>query len=211
MKKNLILTIFINSLFTIYAQTDKSYIILGSDSDLSFISTHRKISTTANSESLENNSKYFDFSIFGGYFVFENFSLGSKINYSKNKFDDVVNTSYMIGPMVRYYFYKNEKLMTYAQSILSYGSNTYPVYNYDTYGKLINDKKHSDLYGSEIDLGVAFLLSKKVSIDIILGYNYTREIVPFEDIYNKPQETYIDKNSFGINFGFSMYLGKESK
>ncbi len=203
MKSKPILILILLISLNFYGQTEKGHFLIAGSSNLSlsFISTDYSNSTSNQSQ----NSKITNFTLspVAGYFVSDDLALGLLIYYSNTSYANKTS-SVLAGPFMRYYFSKSDKFYPFLQASLDYGSNSYKFTNYDIYGTPAGIiEQSSAVWGGEIDLGLSFLLSKQVSFDILAGYTYLKETIPFKDF-----ESYQTTGAFGINLGVSVFLGK---
>ena len=202
--KNLILVLGLLLSFHFYAQTEKGHFLIAANSNFSFTS----VSTSVEDSDAEVNNTYLNFSSAAGYFITDNLSIGLLVNYTDNVNKGPINSSFLAGPFARYYFAKSEKLLPFAQTAITFGSNSYTIF-YD-YGWNQGEEKKvsSDIFGYEMDLGLSILLSKQISFDIILGYAHTKENTPYIDLNGTETTTEKNTGAFGLNLGFSVFLGK---
>lgn len=118
-----------------------------------------------------------------GYFVIDNLAVGAAIGYHNYKLGDVKNSSFGVGPFVRYYFLnlgESAKLMAQA----SYTLNSVKAGDADS------------VSGSTLGLaaGVAYFLNPHVALEGILGYTSDSGDLG-------------EGSGFGLNVGFQIHLG----
>ncbi|POY39572.1 hypothetical protein C3L50_10415 [Flavobacterium alvei] len=122
-----------------------------------------------------------------GYFVADNFAVGTAVGFSFSNPSGANNNShsYGISPFVRYYFRKSEKIINpFLQT--SYG-----------YGKGESDDGGSNKSsGYTIKGGSAIFFNSSVALELSLNYNSSK--------YNS-DTTY---NDFTIGIGFQIHLEK---
>lgn len=118
-----------------------------------------------------------------GYFIAKDLTLGISFSYNYSEGSDgyyrYKNSTYQFAPFARCYFLNlNSITRFYAQAEAGY---------------VETDSQYGTVYSGE--LGIAIFSNQHVSFDIGALYSYS----------------YINKtklNTFGINFGVSVYLGK---
>ncbi len=202
--KNLILVLGLLLSFHFYAQTEKGHFLIAANSNFSFTS----VSTSVVDSDVEVNNTYLNFSSAAGYFVTNGLSIGLLANYTDNVNKGPINNSLLAGPFVRYYFAKSKKLFPFAQTAITFGSNSYEFEILSVTENFNTKKVSSDIFGYEMDLGLSILLSKQISFDIILGYAHTKEDTPYIDFNGTETTTEVSTGAFGMNLGFSVFLGK---
>ena len=125
-----------------------------------------------------------------GYFVADNFSIGSIVNFSFDNPSGSDNNSLSIGlaPFVRYYFRKSDKIINpFLQA--SYSFNKSKIQLEDGYNKSSDYK----LKG-----GSAFFLNSSVALELTIEYNSS---------INNPFNRQYDYFTTGI--GLQIHLEKE--
>ncbi len=203
--KNLILVLGLLLSFHFYAQTEKGHFLIAANSNFSFTS----VSTSVEDSDAEVNNTYLNFSSAAGYFITDNLSIGLLANYFNGEKHGLDTSSFLAGPFARYYFAKSEKLLPFAQTSMTFGSNSYTFSIVNIDDSSVGTKEvSSDIFGYEMDLGLSILLSKQISFDIILGYAHTKENTPYIDLNGTETTTEKNTGAFGLNLGFSVFLGK---
>jgi long-subunit fatty acid transport protein len=135
-----------------------------------------------------------------GYFVTNNFVLGLDVAISRSSYNDddsdYESNGISAGPFVRYYF-PGDKIMPFIEAYGSYGIITA---KYESDYSDSKDKNNLTSVGG--GAGLAFILSKKVNLDLMAGYNsFTRK----DDDSDYSSSSTL--NSITINMGFSIILG----
>jgi len=162
------------------AQTEKGKIMLGGS--LGFNST--KVEGAAKSD--------VSFSIVPnvGYFISDNFAIGTGVGYTSNKevSDNNLNQAFKVAPFGRYYVNLSDQFKFFGQLAvpMEFGNNKFVDNNGDTGVKLA---KTTDI-GVNLAPGFAFFPTKKIGIEVSvngLGYNnrkVTNEITGNETTVN---------------------------
>lgn len=215
MKKFKILCFILLITFSTHAQTEKGRFLVGAGTNvgisepsgmmnLSFSKQKTFIDDDLSSQTNYNN-------VFiapkAGYFIVDNLAVGldmalgwgrgttSIIGLSSDS--DLRNSLFGIGPFVRYYI-PSGKVLPFAEVNTFFGNR-----NIEFTGAFATESQQTftNIGGG---LGLAFLLGKRSSIDLLLNYNVDR--------INLESEDYIDRgNTLGIKIGFTMFLGKIPK
>lgn len=142
-----------------------------------------------------------------GYFFIENLAIGlefslASFNYKDGTDDDKTNiTLFGAGPFARYYI-PTDKVTPFFEANALFGSQKYKWSPSDG----DNEEEVSSIFSIGGGVGVAIPLSKKVTFDIVAGYNsYTEKAKDDnEDNYRSVIGT------FGVKFGFVVFLGSDS-
>ena len=179
----------------LYAQTEKGNISLGTTSTLGGSSAGLNFTSNNQDEEKEFN---FNLSPNIGIFVSDNFLIGGTLalDYSRLKDDDfdfeATSTGFRIGPLLRYYFTdsKIKPFINFNPTFTSVSQKT----------EVRGDEAEFDLSGFSMlgNVGVAFFLNEKLSLDLSLGINYT-------SLGNNNFESNINTTTFGLNVGFSFF------
>ena len=145
-----------------------------------------------------------------GYFVIDRLAAGLEITYAylKNTDDDseaeFSQSLFAAGPFVRYYF-STGSLLPYAEAYGALGSSSLKEFDPD-FPNFDLDSSSDELYWGA-SLGLAAALGEKVTWDIGLNYRYNKS----EPSENNIANTRIVSNSFGLKFGFSVFLGSNDE
>jgi hypothetical protein len=136
-----------------------------------------------------NKVTTFEFKPDVGYFFLDNLAAGIRFNYSSSKVksEDKANTYLLAGPFVRYYF------LPAVQKVNIFVDGTYG------FGKEGQDPK-INLNGYEFTAGPAIFLSPNVALELGISY----QSLKYKDISDRD-------NTFGVNVGFQIHLGKAKK
>lgn len=186
MKKLLLSLVAVAGLaFTTQAQTEKGKIILGGSAGF-------------NSTKLKGADKSdFNFNVIPsvGYFVSDNFALGTGVGYAYNKevSENNLNEAFQVSPFGRYYVGLSDQFKFFGQlSVpLAFGSNK----------DVANDGKVGDKTATTTSIGVnlapgfAFFPTKKLGIELSvggLGYNSLT-------VKDTPTGDKATLNTFGLN------------
>ena len=246
MKQNQILSLAIITLLiistpnTLTSQTKKgNWLAEGNLGNIS-VSNNKNESTYGNNTNKSENQGYY-ISLYPrvGYFINDNFVLGTTLNFSyqSNKYklywnngvksyDGVFSGSSIgLSPFLRYYFTKNSKNRLYGQ--LGGGMNIDIFRNdeattfYDTgeiSGANTNSSKGQVIFGEAL-IGFNHFFTDNVAFNSSIGYNYGKRTqnTTFNSTYggitNSPQESKSTNISGNViwNFGFSVIIaGKKA-
>jgi hypothetical protein len=142
-----------------------------------------------------------------GYFVLANLAAGLALNldYYREKGDTQdgggsyeytnKNTSFYVGPFLRYYFWQWNALMFYGEALFAFG-----VYN-SIYKALSESQTKESLLRAHLLLGVSFFVVQRLAFDLAMGYQWTR--------YKEKELDYITKyNRFMACLGIVFFLGQ---
>lgn len=103
------------------------------------------------------------------YFVYPNLAVGSSIIYWDFKTDNSENKMYGIGPVVRYYFWKDT---IYPFASVEYTYTKTKAEN-DSLGSSVSSSGHgTDL---ALGLGIDYFLSKNVALEPIVRYTFSHD------------------------------------
>lgn len=122
-----------------------------------------------------------------GYFIVDNLSLGISTQFYYNKIWGVINFENKqsgIGPFVKYYFNNG-----FFSTLSFYYSTTSAIFNFKSN------------YMISPELGYAFFINSKVSLELSLNYQYTKYL-------NTPNHYHSDNKEVVIyfNVGFRQFL-----
>lgn len=127
-----------------------------------------------------------------GYFVVDKFAVGvmPSFAYSKVKYNGGAAISHQvsIGPFIRYYFLKPEKIV-----------NIFAAIAYQ-YGVISNDNASASQYSNTFTFSAGTVAYFNSSVGIELTANY--------EIYNSPNAS-MSANTFILGIGFQIHLKKE--
>jgi hypothetical protein len=136
-----------------------------------------------------NKAILFQFNPNAGYFFMNNLAGGVRFNYgsTKIKSESDATTNLLVGPFVRYYVIPHaDKVNVFVDGSYGWGS---------TGG---HDK--ANVNGYAFSAGPALFLSPTVALELALSYSS----------YNYKGTAPWD-NTFGVNVGFQIHLGKAKK
>ena len=134
----------------------------------------------------EEKNTSFEFSPDAGYFFAKQFAGGlrASITSSKDDGDDDAYSSLLVAPFLRYYFMPAaQKVSIFADASYGFGSQG------------AGDK--TSVSGFKFMAGPAVFLSPNTALEFTLGY----QSLKMEDVDDRA-------NSFGVNVGFQIHLGK---
>lgn len=212
MKKITLIAILIAAFHvgSLQAQTEKGKIMVGlSTTQMNFGFFNNQIKSDSDSldEGKTSESLSVNFSPKVGYFFIDNLCLGVDVdlNWQKNK-DEASTyvrkyTTFKAGPFVRYYVPMNN-VLPFAEINSSFG---YFKQEFE------NDEVNSDYgYQSNVTsfgggLGLAAPLGKRVTFDVLAGYNSTTSKLK----ENNDDNTRYNTGSFNFKLGFTLFLGAQ--
>lgn len=120
-----------------------------------------------------------------GYFFANNFAGGAKLSFSYgNQKDGYSNVSYGLGPFVRYYFLKPEKIV-----------NVFAEANYNYYISKTQNFNSTNSYNYNFKAGPEIFFNSSVGLELTLNYSISN--------FN----TYTS-NLFSVEVGFQIHLEK---
>jgi opacity protein-like surface antigen len=93
--------------------------------------------------------------------------------------------------------------MPYAETTAGFGSAHTKLENLEGQDEAYKDKDNLILVTA--GAGVAFIITERVSFDLMGGYSFYRQ----KDPDDNPDNVRYTTGSFGLRFGVSMYLGKK--
>ena len=190
------------SLSSMAQQTDKLRVLAGGIFNMSFGGSNSTTNYTTGSPTKSPTSTTFDFSLTPdvGVFLFKNFALGlqleSSINSKKQDSIKSTNSSFNVGPFVRYY-YKMGKFAPFFQ--VSYGVGTI-----STSGTGLTTSK---VKGSVLGFGpgIALFLNDRIGIEALLNYQHLSQNTDFNGLGGINNVKNIG-NNIKFNVGFQVYL-----
>lgn len=162
-------------------------------------------------ENDDNSSTTFGLNVQGGYFFTDNLAAGLLINWnsvtSDNGSNETTNSSFTIGPFVRYYFPIAERLAVYPQLSIGFGGATNEsVVDLPSGGTQVRGTDDT-AWNWGLGVGGAYFIGDQVSIDLFLGYNRintTTEVV--EAGTGRTFDVDRDRGQFGANIGFNIFF-----
>lgn len=186
MKKLLLSLIAVSALaFSTQAQTEKGKIMLGGSAGFSTV----KVKGAGKSD--------IGFNIVpsAGYFVSDNFAIGTGVGYTYNKevSDLNLNQAFKVAPFGRYYVGLSDQFKFFGQlSVpLAFGNNKFVAVD----GKVGAKTATTTEIGVNVAPGFAFFATKKIGIEVsVNGLGYNNYTVKNELTGNKAKA-----NSFGLN------------
>lgn len=161
--KRLLTVVAILAAFTnvSFSQTEKGKIFVAGSSNLSFTSQKAKWKNDGETIGDDESITQFNIKPSVGYFIANNFAIALSFSYERKKEEDNMDRTFLVGPMVRYYFMQSN-IKPYVQGDLMFGS-------YKNEVEESMDFKGS-VFGWDLGGGVAFFMNDYVSIDLGLGY-----------------------------------------
>ena len=226
MKKTFLLIIFAGLLYTpdIHAQFSKGKVLLGLSTRMGLYDMASSTSTDIFSlgfTSIKHKSdadgyeepeadKFTSFNLMPrvGFFLVDNFALGLDFSYTSLSYKDGTDddkssiSTFGAGPFIRYYF-PVEKVSPFVEGDLIFGSSKS---KWEPSGGETNESK-TGLFAWGAGLGVAFPLGDVAALDLLVGYNsYSQK--DKEDNENNNRTV---MGTFGVKFGFLIFLGKGSE
>lgn len=187
--KKLFLLFALLASFSLSAQITKNNWLVGGD--LYFRSTKAE---TISSGEIQNQSRgtRLNFNSRIGYFPIDKFAVGLTSRFSYNMPKDRDNTiGFGIGPFVRYYFLKPDKIINLFTHIEYQFSNGFSK------GEKLDRSNFFNLKA-----GPSIFFNSSVALEVTLGYEFSNNIV----LRGSSTETKF--NSFNIGVGFQIHLEK---
>jgi hypothetical protein len=133
-----------------------------------------------------------------GYFLIDKFAIGARLGYEGTFFEDygygaTKSNSFFVGPFVRYYFLKPEKVVNvFVENSYTLGETYYRgAIEYQNNSRL--EKTYSFMAGPVV------YFNSSVSMEFTLQYSST-------DI--KSEEVDLTNNKFQVGLGLQIYLEK---
>ncbi|WP_040490617.1 outer membrane beta-barrel protein [Indibacter alkaliphilus] len=212
MKQFNIICFFLLISWLTHAQTEKGRFLIGAGTNLGLsespgmmnLSFSRQKTFIDDGLSGQTNNNNIFIATKVGYFFFDNLVAGLDLALGSGRgtstFDaatqnlDSKSSLFSIGPFVRYYI-PSGKILPFAEVNALFGSRNIEI------GGFVSSESQQSFTNIGGGLGLAFLLGRRSSIDLVLNYNSNK--INFES------EDYTDrKNTLGIKIGFTMFLGK---
>lgn len=221
MKKIALFTFCLISTFASNAQISKGSYLVGTGLFSGGVSGSKYTTEYSNTPTVYNsNSKNFSFGINPnvGYFVSDGFAVGGQVylSYYSSTSDssnssstttstnDYKSPSISIGPMLRYYFVKNQKWAPYGQADFAY--NFYPSKSESTStsgSSSTTDTKSKSNWNAGVRFGLEYFLSNYVGLQIYTGVSFSNSV--YEADYTPSSGTGYSYTS--TNKGWSVPLG----
>lgn len=180
MKKVLLMATFAVASITGFSQTSKGTWLLGGGAGFSSSKTGDAKASTVS------------FSPNAGYFVMDNFAAGLSLSVTSGKTNsgaageaDSKESISSFGPFVRYYFPLAGTTKIFANAGVGFGSTKY------------DDLATMSSTTWALSAGPAFFLNKNTALEVAISYGSTK-VKDFTE----------STNTFGINVGFQIHLGK---
>ena len=205
---------------SVHSQISKGQWIIGGAVDFSYINSGGKTNGVDN----EIKTTSLESSPGGGYFFMDRLCAGIRVGILTMHTKQVANgreasplfnyysadtrvTGLAFGPFVRYYFLaSSHKLNVFADASYAYGDNKqktktyneflYPGNQFRTISVSTNESKYKT-HSFSIAAGPALFLNPKVSLELSLGYTFS-----------KYADSDLSANSFIAEAGFQVHLGK---
>lgn len=241
MKKNQILSLpiiillIISTSNTLTSQTKKgNWLTEGNLGNINLSNNKNESTSGTNTSKSENQGYYISLYPRVGYFINDNFVLGTTLNFSyqsnkyKSYWDNGVKSydgvysgsSVGLSPFLRYYFTKNSKNRLYGQlgggmniDIFRNDAATTFYGNGDISGTYKNPSKGQVVSGEAL-IGFNHFFTDNVAFNSSIGYNYgkrtqnTTSNSTYGGITNAPQETKSTNITGNViwNFGFTIII-----
>lgn len=174
--------IFLLTLFlSVYsnAQIEKGFWMLGGDA--SFTYGKSKPNSVLDSESFN-----IDISPNVGYFVWDKFALGTKLDYYRSRTKFASGTSkydaFWVSPFARYYFLEDEK----------------PVNIFLESSYKFSILKENKITALSVKSGVALFLNQSTALEISLQY-----------LNSNTKDIYVGSSAILLGFGYQLHLEKD--
>jgi outer membrane protein len=211
MQKTTFLLLFCLACTGLHAQTEVGRFLLGSTTrvtpgiggvGLSFGNTIRRDLNTDNK--VKSNNFSFNINPSIGYFVGDGIAIGLNVGYgfARDYQDDVsFNTSLLsVVPFIRYYLPGQSKVRPFVGL-----SGTYNLVGIKLTSNNDTERESTDLFGWGAEVGAAFFINDKISLDLFLDYN--RDWTTEEDeFFFVRTRTRTINNRFGLGVGFTFFL-----
>lgn len=140
-----------------------------------------------------------------GYFIAERLPVGLYFEFQhENQYKYQINNSLEIGPFVRYYLSKSQRLIPFLDGKLGFGS-TSSKSKYGDYGTT------SKLFSASLGLGATYLLNRHVGLDISMGYNYNRRNIKSTYGSQITDENKYTSANLALNIGVVVLLGRNTE
>jgi len=173
-----------------YAQTEKGKWYVSGSSDLSFSSVTSKFEYDGEEVGEGSDISQFNIKPSIGYFIADGLVLALSLDVETSKQDDYKSNSFMVGPMLKYYF-GSSNVKPFIQGDIMFGSQT------EDDGV---DEAKLKTSGWDLGGGVAIFVNEYISVD--LGLGYARGSITNKD--DDKQKMIVKGLAF--NGGFSLYF-----
>jgi hypothetical protein len=208
---------FLTTATTAKESTEKGRFFLGGASRLDFSIGGYK-SKSGGEVNEDSKTKYFDFNFIpkAGYFVIDNLVAGlfldAELYSEKPKNDDAIyyyrekESTFIIGPFVRYYVPICDRMIPYAEAQVGFGSDNYS-YKYDVEGDW-TESKYS-IFNYSVGVGSTYFFNNSVGADMFLGYQH--DSYKYKDSDNGGEKSSDSKSIYGqltVKLGIVVILGK---
>ncbi len=202
MKKQCIILLFL--LFSssiLVAQVEKGKWLLAVYSNLGLDIGKEKWGSSGNGQVSEYKYTEFNFTPEAAYFVMNKLSVGLFMDYqyykdiSADDNDTWKNTSFTVGPFVRYYILEYKKIWPYASAGLGFGSGKK--------GWDGSNEQKNTISTYRFGGGATYFLNDNVGLDLFVGYDYYAFKYKSEDARKSMNST----DSQDINSGLKMKIG----
>lgn len=206
MKKLLFITLVaVCGSFTVNAQTEKGNWMFGGASTFSFTSNKQTPEYDGEESESDYKTTTLSFATDANYFVIENLAVGMQLVYTGTKntqdiFDgelEIKQNNWGILPQISYYF-KNDQLAPFIGAKIGYFSRKTEYISTSTDIDYTESKFGGLAYGAEA--GLAYFISKNVSVDFLVEYLHTSLVSDEDDNYK------IKNNTIGAGIGFNIYF-----
>lgn len=194
--------------FFAQAQVEKGKWFLAGYSSMSFDIGKSKTKTGS---TISENNKYFEFFFnpLMGYFVIEKMPVGLYLDSYLDKYKSDTYESkysqYAIGPFVRYYFFKFDKLFPYAEGRIGIGQYKSKWSSSDT--------EVETFTSAAVGVGASYFVAKHLAADAILGYKHDAWAYESDDgggVKSTLSSTSKSiESGFIFRFGITITFGKE--
>lgn len=194
MKKLLLAAFAVFAFTSVNAQTEKGNWVFSGNTSISFASTKAKVEVDGNESGGELSSSVFTLTPSLGYFVIDNLAVGLDLSYTSTKIDDdsveSTTSSFAVLPMGTYFFEAGDNFKPYvgvAGGLISTSSGD-------------EDSNKSNGLAIRGKGGIAYFLNESIALDFSAQYVHTSQ-------KNKENNDVVtNNNSFGVGFGFSIFL-----
>jgi hypothetical protein len=192
--------------YSLYAQTSKGSFLVGGNATADFTETNQE----------EGSLKTVNFSASpkAGFFVIDNFCIGTSLPLSIGKNKVVIEgsnpdsyeadfSSWGLGPLMRYYFPFNKiQIITEASYTWNKGKSEQSYYDVYT-GQFVLEQFKTSIKTFHAATGAGMLLSENVTLEFLLNY---------QNIDSESEYSYgiteIKRNRLFFSIGFQIYLPK---
>lgn len=214
---------FLFSSSIIWAQTEKGNYFLGTSSNVTggstttgpgsvgfAFGTYKSSPVSGNNTiTTEQKTTAFNFSPVAGYFVAKGLVIGAGIRYGSFRSnddtdDDSKSSSISAGPFVRYYLNAGKKVQPFAQA---HGGLYRAKYKSEFTSVLGQEELKSNDKGTTagLQLGAAFFIGQRTSLDLYADYNYNRYNSE-SDFFDETSEVKNTQKVFGVGIGLTFLL-----